>query len=308
MRVVRYESHGRPDVLHLAEAPDPEPGPDEVVVRVSAAAVNSVDAQLRAGLIPGRGTPPFVPGLDVHGTVERTGSNVTALAEGAAVIGYLSPVQGGYATHVKAPAEAFVPAPSTVDAVQAAALPLAGLTALQALNAVGVRGGQRVLVHAAAGGVGHLAVQLAAARGAHVIATARKANHDFLSDLGAGTLVDYTQTDFTEAVGDVDVVLDLVGGDYAIRSLDTLRADGCMLELTLSPGDAEQEAKRRGLRYSFFGVHPSAEDLRSLVAEVDAGRVVPHVEHVLPLADAAEAHRLLEDRHIRGKVVLAPEQ
>jgi NADPH:quinone reductase-like Zn-dependent oxidoreductase len=304
--VVRYEAHGGPEVLCPVQVPDADPGPGEVLVRIHAAAVNSVDAQLRAGRVPGRGVPPFVPGLDVSGVVERTGPEVTTYVEGDEVVGYLSPAQGGYATHVSAPVEAFVPAPVAIGRAQAAALPLVGLTALQALEAAGVESGHRVLVHAAAGGVGHMAVQLAAARGAHVVATARESNHEFLAKLGASELIDHTRTDFADVASDVDVVLDLVGGDYAARSLDTLRPGGVVLGLTLSPGDVEQEAQQRGLRYAFFGLHASPDDLRTLVDEVDAGRLVPQVQQVLPLVDAAEAHRLLEARRIRGKVVLAP--
>ncbi|WP_216892234.1 NADP-dependent oxidoreductase [Nocardia alni] len=306
MRQIRYDAYGPPDVLHCVSASDPEPAPGEVLVRVRAAALNSVDAQLRDGLIPGRGTPPFVPGLDVSGVVEALGSDVGGLSVGDPVIGYLSPGQGGYAEKVSAPATSFVPHPAAVDEIHAAALPLVGLTALQALDFADVSAGQRVLIHAAAGGVGHVAVQLAVARGAEVVATARPANHELITDLGAKQVIDYTTVDFGTAIDGVDVVLDLVGGDYGSRSLDVLAPGGRVLGLTLRPGDVARDAERRGLRYDFFGLHPSQDDLRRLVDHMNAGTLRTVVESTFALEDAAAAHRLLESRRVRGKVVLVP--
>jgi NADPH:quinone reductase-like Zn-dependent oxidoreductase len=307
MLAIRYVEYGGPDVLVPTELPDLEPGPGEVVVEVHAAALNSTDVQLRAGKIPGRGTPPFVLGLDVSGLVAQVASDVTDLKVGDRVIGYLSPIQGGYATQVRAPVGAFVPAPAAVDHAHAAALPLAGLTALQVLDFAGVVTGQRVLVHAAAGGVGHLAVQLAAGRGAEVIATGRSANHQFLRELGAVEVIDYTDTDFATKLG-VDVVLDLVGGEYGIRSLDTLAENGLLVGLTMNAGVTEQDAVSRRLRYTWYGLHPSPEDLRTLVGLVEAGSLKTSVEAVLPLNQAAQAHRIMEQRRVRGKLVLDPRQ
>jgi NADPH:quinone reductase-like Zn-dependent oxidoreductase len=302
--VVRYDRYGDPDVLVPATAEDPAADPVEVVIDVSAAALNSVDAQLRAGKIPGRGAPPFVLGLDVCGTIAEIGDEVADLEPGQRVIGYLSPTQGGYATKVVAPAAAFVSAPSTADDVHAAALPLAGLTALQALDVAQVRAGQRVLVHAAAGGVGHLAVQLAARRGAEVIATARSENVDFVLGLGATEVVDYTTVDFAAKISHIDVALDLVGGDYGARTLDTLVDGGILVGLTLSGPATEELAARHGRRFIQYGLHPSRDDLQMLVDMIDAGQLRTEVQQVFPLRDAAQAHEIMDGRRVRGKLIL----
>lgn len=304
MLVVRYEAYGDPTVLTPVEVPDLPCGPGDVRIEVSATALNSVDVQLRAGKIPGRGAPPFVLGLDVCGVVTGVGADVAGLRAGDRVVGYLSPMQGGYASNVVAPAAAFVPAPSSADDLHAAALPLAGLTALQALDFAQVGSGQRVLIHAGAGGVGHLAVQIAAHRGAEVITTARPENHDFLRGLGAAQAIDYTNVDFAQTVSGVDVALDLVGGDYGTRSLDTLVKDGLLVGLTLSGRVEADVASAKGVRFAQYGLHPSQEDLQALVAMVDAGSLRTEVQQVFPLVEAADAHRVLETGRVRGKLVL----
>src|SRR5690606_2047678 len=204
---------------------------------------------------------------------------------------------GAYAQYVAAPCRHFARKPSQVDHVHAAAVPLAGLTAWQALvDVAGLRGGQRVLVHAAAGGVGHLAVQIAKARGAYVIGTASAGKHEFLRGLGADELVDYRTTDFAEVVRDVDVVLDGIGGEYGLRSLRTLRRGGTLVTLPLSELDKRlhAEAAARGVRSAAMLVEPDHAAMRSLAALMEAGRLRPEVSAVLPLAEAAKAHELGE--------------
>jgi NADPH:quinone reductase-like Zn-dependent oxidoreductase len=284
MRAINQEVLGGPEVLHLVETEVPEPGPGEVLVRVRAAGVNPADWKVRSGVVDRLGAPPFRVGLDFSGEVD-----------GGAVYGLWLTRWGAYAEYVAVAAEALAPKPSRLDHVHAAALPTAALTAFQALAQV--RSGQRVLIHAAAGGVGHLAVQIAKARGAHVIGTARAENHSFLRELGADELVDYTAVDFTRAVRDVDVVYDLVGGDYGSRSLEVLTPDGVLLDAV--GNDASADARNRR-----FYVTPSGDDLRQIGELVDAGRLRVHVAQVLPLEDAVKAHELSETGRVRGKIVL----
>ncbi|MFI6387793.1 NADP-dependent oxidoreductase [Nonomuraea sp. NPDC050540] len=310
MRAVTQDVLGGPDVLRVAEVARPEPGPTEVLVRVRAAGVNPTDWKHRAngGLI---GAPPFTLGWDVSGVVEAVGLGTTLYQPGDEVFGMLRYPQahGAYAEYVTAPARTFARKPSEIDHVQAGALPLAALTAWQALvDTAGVRGGQRVLVHAAAGGVGHLAVQIAKARGAFVIGTASAAKHDFLRRLGADELIDYRSTDFANVVRDVDMVLDTMGGDYGSRSLRTLREGGTIVSLVLSKLDPAlaEEASARGIRTAAMLVEPDHGAMKAIAALATAGRLRAEIAAVLPLEEAAKAHELGETGHTTGKIILTP--
>ena len=240
---------GGPEVLELRDVERPEPIPTEVLVRVTAAGINPVDwkTRQRGGYREAVGEPPLILGWDVAGVVEEVDPDVTRFAPGDRVFGmpWFPRVAGGYAEYVTSPARQLARTPDALGDEQAGGLPLAGLTAWQALVDVAKVGeGTRVLVHAAAGGVGHLAVQIAKARGAHVIGTAREEKHDFLRDLGVDEPIDYTARPFEEAVSDVDVVLDLVAGsDYGLRSLQTLRRGRA---LDLHPGRRARRGRRRG--------------------------------------------------------------
>nr|WP_141587286.1 NADP-dependent oxidoreductase [Actinomadura sp. WMMA1423] len=308
MRAISQREFGGPEVLEVVEIDLPVPGPGEVLVRVQAAGVNPADWKRRSGLLRRLGEPPFTLGLDLAGTVAAAGDGAGRFREDDAVYGAMLPPRGSYAQFVAVPEEALAPAPQGLDPVLAAALPTAGLTAWQALVRVaGVRAGHRVLVHAAAGGVGHLAVQIAKARGAHVIGTAREEKHGFLKGLGADELIDYTATDFAAVVRDVDIVLDPISGDYAPRSLETLAPDGVLLDVRGTGPDrtaVRERSRERGLRYVEFGFTPSGADLGELAALVERGQVRGAVEHVLPLEEAAEAHRLSETGRVKGKIVL----
>ncbi|MEV4889029.1 NADP-dependent oxidoreductase [Nonomuraea sp. NPDC055795] len=310
MRAVTQDVLGGPDVLRVAEVARPEPGPTEVLVRVRAAGVNPTDWKHRAngGLI---GAPPFTLGWDVSGVVEAVGLGTTLYEPGDEVFGMLRYPQahGAYAEYVTAPARTFARKPSEIDHVQAGALPLAALTAWQALvDTAGVRGGQRVLVHAAAGGVGHLAVQIAKARGAFVIGTASAAKHDFLRRLGADELIDYRSTDFANVVRDVDMVLDTMGGDYGSRSLRTLREGGTIVSLVLSKLDPAlaEEASARGIRTAAMLVEPDHAAMKAIAALATAGRLRAEIAAILPLEEAAKAHELGETGHTTGKIILTP--
>jgi NADPH:quinone reductase-like Zn-dependent oxidoreductase len=212
---------------------------------------------------------------------------------------------GSHAEYVTGPARAFASKPANLDHVQAGALPLAGLTAWQALNDTAhLEAGQRVLIHAAAGGVGHLAVQIAKAKGAYVIGTASARNHDLVRGLGADEVIDYQATDFAEAVSDVDVVLDSVGGDNPARSLKTLRQGGLLVSLLPFGPEILSEASQRGVRVELMLVEYDHGGMTALADLATDGRLRPVIAGVFPLAQAAEAHKLGETRHVAGKLVL----
>ncbi|MEU6867743.1 NADP-dependent oxidoreductase [Streptomyces sp. NPDC046876] len=309
MQAVTQDRFGGPEVLRLATVDRPAPGPAEVLVRIHAAAVNPTDVWHRAtGGLAGTGVPPVPLGWDLSGTVEAVGIGVTLFRPGDEVFGmprHPAPA-GTYAEYATSPARHLVRKPAGLDHVAAAALPLAGLTAWQALvDTADVQPGQRVLVHAAAGGVGHLAVQIAKARGAYVIGTASAAKHGFVRSLGADEVVDYRTTDFAETVAGVDVVLDTIGGAYGPRSLRTLRPGGLVVSLA-SPAEAAlaDEAARHGVRAVFLAVEADHAGMRALADLAERGALRPHIAQVLPLAQAGRAHELSQSGRTSGKIVL----
>ncbi|MGW4120294.1 NADP-dependent oxidoreductase [Nocardia sp. NPDC004711] len=295
MKAISQRTLGGPDVLETVEVDVPRPGTGEVLVRVAATSINAADWKLRSGAVTKLGPPPFTLGFDLSGVVTAVGTEVTEFRPGDEVFGNVLSPSGAYAEYAVTPAQFLAHRPAGLDHIHAAALPTAVLTAWQAFT--DVQPGQRVLVHAAAGGVGHLAVQIAKARGAYVIGTARAANHDFLRGLGVDELIDYTATDFTTAVSAVDSVFDLVGGDYAARSLRVLTPHGRMI-------DAQGEEPLDDPRYHRLWFTPSGADLRAVADLVAAGRLHAEIDRVMSLADAAEAHKLSESGRVRGKIVL----
>ncbi|MDQ0949455.1 NADPH:quinone reductase-like Zn-dependent oxidoreductase [Streptomyces phaeochromogenes] len=304
-RVITQHRFGGPEVLEIEERERPVAGPGEILLRVRAVGVNAVDRLVRSGAAPLFGEPPFVLGGDVSGVVEAAGAGVTRFRPGDEVFGKV--LGGGYAEHVAAPADQFAAKPSTLDHVHAAAAPTATLTAWQALvDLAQVGPGTRVLVHAAGGGVGHAAVQIAKAEGAYVVGTARADKHEFLRDLGVDEPVDHTDTDFATAVRDMDVALDLIGGDYGPRTLGTLRPGGLLLSAL--PGDtglSAEDVEARGMRFAVVRVEPSGMRLAKIASLLAGGRVRIHVDAVLPFAEAAKAHEVGEAGHTKGKIVLS---
>ncbi|MFB9926988.1 NADP-dependent oxidoreductase [Amycolatopsis halotolerans] len=312
MRAVTIREFGGPEVLTVEEIERPAPVPTEVLVRVHAAGINPVDWKTREGRgMAGMQTFPLVLGWDVSGVVEEVGFGVTTLAPGDEV--YAMPwfprAAGGYAEYVTAPARQWARKPATIDHVHAAAVPLAALTAWQALvDTAHVKAGQRVLITAAAGGVGHFAVQFARHLGAHVIATASAARHPWLKELGADETIDYTATRFEEAVADVDVVIDLVGDaqdQTSTRSLQVLRPGGLLVAVPsgVSP-ELAKAAKAADVRVTPFLVEPDGAALTTIAGLIDAGAVVVEVEETFPLEQAAAAHARGETGRTRGKLVL----
>ncbi|MFV2111145.1 NADP-dependent oxidoreductase [Micromonospora sp. LOL_025] len=306
MKAIAIDTYGPADLLTVRDLPDPPVGPDTVLVRVRAAGVNPVDWKVREGhlarAIPGHF--PLVPGWDAAGVIEAVGPAVTGFAVGDEVVGYVrrDHVQyGTYAELVPAPERALAAKPVRASWAEAGGLPLAGLTAYQALQSARTGAGDTVLVHGASGGVGHLAVQVARALGAdRVIGTAGAANHDFVRSLGAEPVA-YGDglADRVRAVAPdgVDVVLDLFGGDALDVSAELITRPARLI----STADPEHVTRLGG---SYLFVKPSTVDLGVLAGLVDAGRLTVHVERTFPLAQAADAQRLVEAGHVRGKVVL----
>jgi len=306
MKAMRLHAYGGPEVLAFEEAPRPQAGAGEVVVRVHAAGVNPLDWKVRAGHVKAwlQHKLPLIPGWDVSGVVEAVAPGETAVKVGDAVYGMLDfERDGAYAEYVAARALILALKPNSIDFTQGAAVPLASLTAWQSLFEVArLQSGQAVLIHGGAGGVGHFAVQFAKWRGARVIATASAANESFLRELGADEVIDYRSTKFEKAVHDVDVVLDTIGGDAQLRSWQVLRRGG-ILVATLGISSPEA-ARDRGVRGEGILVHPDATQLGQIAALIDEGTVKPAVAKVLPLAEASRAHELSQTGHVRGKIVL----
>jgi NADPH:quinone reductase-like Zn-dependent oxidoreductase len=306
MKAVRLHAYGGPEVLLYEDAPRPVPAAGDVLVRVHAAGVNPVDGKVRQGYLAKMITRPLpmILGWDVSGVVEALGPGVTELAVGAAV--YSRPDiarDGAYAEYVVVRASELAPKPASLDHVHAAAVPLVALTAWQSLFvAAGLEAGQTVLIHAAAGGVGTFAVQLAKWKGAKVIGTGSAHNAEFVRGLGVDTFVDYGATRFEDVVRDVDVVFDTLGGETQERSWRVLRKGGVLVSIAGQP--SAERAKEHGARPAYVFVQPNAAQLTEIAGLIDAGKVKSIVSKVLPLASAREAHELIQTGHTRGKIVL----
>jgi NADPH:quinone reductase-like Zn-dependent oxidoreductase len=311
MRAVVQDAFGGPEVLRIADVARPEPIPTEVLVRVHTAGVNPVDWKTRAGKGASAtiGPPPFTLGWDVSGVVEQVGFGVTRFAPGDEVYGMPRfPRQAAaYAEYVVAPSRQLARKPANLSHTEAGGLPLASLTAWQALvETAEIEPGQRILIHGAAGGVGHLAVQIAKAKGATVVGTAKAAQHVFLRELGADELIDYTAARFEDEVGDLDVVLDLIGGEISLRSISTLRRGGLLIVV---PSGSDQtflaEAEKQGVRTTNILVEPDYHALEQICELAESARLRVTVDSVFPLDEAAKAHELGETRSGRGKIVLS---
>lgn len=310
MRAAIQHSLGGADVLEVTDLPRPEPRTNEILVRVHAASLNPTDWKHRAngGFL---GDPPFVLGWDLSGVVEAVGIGVARFRPGDEVIGMLPyPYgHGSHAEYVAAPARVFAKKPSSLDHVRAAALPLVSLTAWQALiENANLQPGQRVLVHAAAGGVGHIAVQIAKATGAYVIGTASAPKHDFLRSLGVDEAIDYRTQDFTEVAQNMDVVLDTIGHDTSTRSLRTLRPGGTVVSiLPIGSDDFYRRSEQLGVRAVRMLVDSSHTDLASITDLAETGQLRAMIAETFPLDKIADAHRLGETGRTTGKIVITME-
>lgn len=306
MRAALFHSYGGPEVLEVVESDKPKPLPTEVLVRVKAAGLNPVDRYVRLGAFP-IVNPPDVLGWDVSGVVEEVVPGVSRFAVGDEVYGmpFFPRPARAYAEYVVAPSRQLAKKPKNLSHVQAAALPLVGLTAYQSLVEIAqLSRGQRVLIHAGGGGVGHVAIQIAKNLGAHVVTTASADKHDFVRALGADQIIDYRAQDFTKQTGDLDVVLELVGGDYARRSIATLKPGGLLITAVERTNlELAADVQRAGRRFAGVTVEPDGRGLEQLTAWAEQDKLRVHVEETFPLAQIAEAHRRLE-RSLTGKIVV----
>jgi NADPH:quinone reductase-like Zn-dependent oxidoreductase len=308
MKAVVIHEYGNENVLNYTDVERPEAKEDEVLVKVHAAAVNPADWKIRDGAGERFGFKlPFILGGDIAGTVEAVGAGVEDFKKGDAVYGItLSNLSGGYAEYAIAKPDAIALKPESLDFANAASLPIAALTAWQAMyDVANLRSGQSILITSASGGVGSMAVQLAKAKGAFVIGTASGKNEQFVRDLGADEFVDYTAQPFEEVVKNVDVVFDTIGGDTCERAFRTLKKGGFLVS-AVEP-QAEEKAKEFGVQGSWLFCQPSAQQLAAINRLIEAGKLKTHVATVLPIADVKKAHQLSQSGRTRGKIVLQVE-
>ncbi len=306
MKAILLHEYGGPEVLRYENAPRPEPNDDEVLIRVRAASVNPVDVGIRSGKYAEyfHTTLPLIPGMDAAGVVEKVGSKISTLKAGDPVYAFFTlKREGGYAEFAIAKANEVSAKPQGITYEQAAAIPAAGSTAWQALvDAAKLSPSQTVLIQGGSGGVGHMAIQIAKARGARVIATASTANQEFMKKLGADQTIDYTKAKFEDAAKDVDVVLDAVGGDTLTRSYGVVKKGGVIVSIA---GELDQAAlDAHGIRGISISASPKTDTFENLTRLVEAKKLLPVVSKVFPLAEVAKAQNQIATRHTRGKIVL----
>ena len=307
MKAVRFHTYGAPDVLVYEDVPKPEPAAGEVLVKVHATSVNPIDWKVRAGQLRGfRDYPlPFILGWDVSGVIESAGAGVTGFKAGDEVYGRPDIARSGaYAAYVAVKEGDLAHKPKSLDHIHSAAIPLAGLTAWQALfDTAGLTAGQKVLIQAAAGGVGHLGVQFAKLKGLYVAGTASGRNQEYLKQLGCDLPIDYKTTRFEDVVHDFDAVIESMGGEVRNRSWKVLKKGGMLVAL-IGPPPSEEDAKAHGVRSAIIWGQAKPDQLIEIARLADAGKVRPEIAAVFPLRDAAKAHQMSETEHVRGKIVI----
>jgi NADPH:quinone reductase-like Zn-dependent oxidoreductase len=306
MKAIQIHKYGGPGVLKYEEAPKPSPGADDVIIKVFATSVNPIDWKIREGHAKGMFPVkfPLIPGWDVSGEIDEVGSNILNFRKGDEVYSRPDPTKNGtYAEYVVVKANLVNGKPQSIDHEKAAAVPLAGLTAWQALFDYGkLQQGQKVLIHAASGGVGTFAVQLAKWKGAYVIGTASKENMAFVKKLGADKVIDYKNEKFEEKLKNIDLVIDLIGGETQKRSLKVIKKGGRLI--TAVQLGNQEEAKEKNIHIEGFLTKSLPEELEQIKQLIDSGKVMPVIASVMPLKDAAKAQKLSEEGHVRGKIVL----
>jgi len=306
MQAIVLDRYGGPETLQMETVARPEPAEDEILIRVIAASINPVDVAIRSGKYADyfHTTLPLIPGMDISGVVEKTGSKIAQVKKGDPVYGFFTlQKQGGYAQFAVAKETEFARKPKSISFQQAAAVGAVGSTAWQALIDAGhLQAGQSVLIHGGSGGVGHMAIQIAKARGAHVTATASSANQEFMRKLGADQTIDYTKSKFEDVVKDVDLVLDTVGGETLQRSYGVVKRGGIIVTIAGEPDQAALDA--HGIRGTFISAAPNSETFAALNELLASGKLKPEVTKVFPLAEAAKAQEQIATRHTTGKVVL----
>jgi len=307
MKAVRFHNYGAPDVLIYEDVPKPEPAAGEALIRVHATSVNPIDWKIRAGYLRSfREYPlPFILGWDVSGVIESVGTGVTRWKPGDEVYSLPDPARSGaYAEFISVDTGRLARKPKRLDHIQSAAIPLAGQTAWQALfETAGLKAGQKVLIQAAAGGVGHLAVQFAKIKDLYVAGTASGRNQDFLKQLGCDLPINYETTRFEDLTFDLDAVIESMGGEVRSRSWKALKKGGILVAL-IGPPPADEEAKAHDVRATVIWGQNNSDQLEEIGQLADSGKVRPEIAAVFPLRDAAKAHQMSETEHIRGKIVL----
>ncbi|MFZ3309015.1 MAG: NADP-dependent oxidoreductase [Xanthobacteraceae bacterium] len=305
MKAIRFHAFGGSGVLKIEDLPRPDPGEEELLVKVMAAGVNPVDYKIREGKYPAVKADklPYVPGRDVAGTVVAAGGLVDDWKRGDEVYGMPGIDRGGYCEFAILKTSEAAPKPRMLDFVAAAAVPLAGLTAWQGLFQYGeLKAGQRVLIHGGAGGVGHFAIQFAKARGAYVITTVSAQHVDFVRSLGADEVIDYKAQRFEDVVKDVDLVYDLIAGETQERSWNVLRRGGTMVSTLAEP--SQEQARAKGVRAMRYTAKENGSELEEIGRLIDEGKVKPKIARTYGLAEAASAQDFVEQGHTEGKVVL----
>lgn len=304
MKAIQIKEYGDENVLNYTDVERPEPKADEILVKIHAASVNPVDWKIRDGSGEKYGMKlPLILGADFAGTVEKTGNDIKKFKKEDAVYGKI--LLGCYAEYVIVKETELGRKPNNIDFEGAASIPMGALTSWQAIfETAGLKSGQKILVHAAAGGVGSMAVQLAKAKGAYVIGTASASNEDFVKDLGADEFIDYTATKFEDVVKDVDVVYDTIGGDTQERSFQVLKKGGYLVSLVQDP--SKKLLEEYNVEGKVIASVPNPEQLEEITEMIEAGKVKPLVEKVFPLSEAKKAQKLSKQGHTRGKIILVP--
>jgi len=306
MKAIRIHNYGGPKVLKYEDAPRPEPQADEVLIRVHAAGVNPIDWKVREGHMKDFWPHkfPLILGWDLSGVVEKVGARVSQFKKGDEVYSLPDPTRNGaYADYIVVRESELALKPKSLHHPRAAAVPLAGLTAWQSLfDTAQLQPGQRVLIHAGSGGVGHFAVQLAKWKGAYVFATASTKNQDLLRKLGVDEPIDYTQQRFEDIARKIDIVLDTLGDETQERSWSVLKKRGVLVSLVQPP--SEEKAKKLGVRAAIIGAQPNGAQLAEIAKIIDSGKLAPIFDRILPLSEARRAHELIQSGHTRGKIAL----
>ncbi len=306
MKAIRIHNYGGPEVLQYEDAPRPQPQPGDVLVRVHAAGVNPIDWKVREGHMKDFWPHkfPLILGWDLSGVVEEIGAGVSRFKKGDEV--YSVPDvsrDGAYAEHIVVRESELALKPKSLHHIRAAAVPLAALTAWQSLfDTAQLQPGQRVLIHAGSGGVGHFAVQLAKWKGAYLFATASTKNQDLLRELGVDEPIDYTQQRFEDVARNIDIVLDTIGGETQERSWSVLKKGGVLVSLVQPP--SEEKAKELGVRAAIIGAQPNGAQLTEIAKIIEAGKLAPVIDRILPLSEVRRAHELSQSGHTHGKIAL----
>jgi NADPH:quinone reductase-like Zn-dependent oxidoreductase len=306
MKAIRIHNYGGPEVLQYEDAPRPQPQAGEVLIRVHAAGVNPIDWKVREGHMKDFWPHkfPLILGWDLSGVVEELGRGVSRFKIGDEVSSIPDPTRNGaYADYIVVREPELALKPNSLHHIRAAAVPLAALTAWQSLfDTAQLQPGQRVLIHAGSGGVGHFAVQLAKWKGAYVFATASTKNQDLLRELGVDKAIDYTQQRFEDVARNIDIVLDTIGGETQGRSWSALKKGGVLVSLVQPP--SEEKAQELGVRAAFVAGHPSGAQLAEIAKLIDSGELKPVIDRILPLSEVRRAHELSQSGHTHGKIVL----